>query len=162
MNIKFCEIKYCHLSKMLKRPRKSKFQSGKDDRKSIWKVFFKEFGTSSKKGSNNDILGLKVNGETVSDESVLAEHFNEYFINVASKLKEPIEQTDFSKLKSFIDSKISENVVFDLPAIDESFVFKFLSSLDITKAIGLDGIGPRLLILSANVVTKDTVQKVLL
>ena len=65
----------------------------------LWATCFKEFG-ASKKCSNNDILGLKVNGETVSDESVLAEYFNEYFINVASKLKEPIEQTDFSTSES--------------------------------------------------------------
>ena len=68
-----------------------------------FEFFFLKFGASSKKGSDNNIFGHKVNGETVSDESVSVEHFNMYFINVASKLKEPIEQTDFSKLKSFID-----------------------------------------------------------
>ena len=69
---------------------------------------FKELGASSNKCSNNDILGLKVNGKSVSDESVLAEHFNEYFINVAFKLKEPNEQTGFSKLKSFMIKKFTK------------------------------------------------------
>ena len=31
-------------------------------------------------------------------------------------------------------------MIFDLLIIDESFIFIFLSSLDITKATGLDGL----------------------
>ena len=105
MNIKFCEIKQDATKPLYK------IESEKDDPKSIWKLF-KEQGASSKRCSNNEILGLKVNGETVSDESVLAENFNKYFINVASKLKESTEQTDFSKLKSFIDSSNSRKCNF--------------------------------------------------
>ena len=86
----------------------------------------------------------------MSDNSELAEIFNAYFINIAANLKEPIETTDLSKLKSFTD-----NALFDLPDIDESFVYNFLSTLDTSKATGLDGVGPRLLKLSSCYITKS-------
>ena len=35
-------------------------------------------------------------------------------------------------------------MVFEFPEIDDNFVFKYLSTLDVSKAIGLDGIGPKL------------------
>ena len=45
---------------------------------------------------------------------------------------------------------------FELPDIDEHFVFKFLSTLDdVSKSTGLDGIGPRLLKLASDAVTKS-------
>ena len=77
----------------------------------------------------------------MTDESVLAETFNDYFVNIASKLKEPITQPDFTKLTEFVNSKIPENVKFELPDIDENFVLSFMSKLDISKSTGLDGIG---------------------
>ena len=89
----------------------------------------------------------------MTDESVLADTFNDYFVNIASKLKEPITQPDFTKLREFVNSTIPEKVKFELPDIDENFVFSFLSKLDISKSTGLDGIGPRLLKLSSGVIT---------
>ena len=41
-----------------------------------------------------------------------------------------------------------DNVIFELPEIDENFVFRYLSTLDVSKATGLDGIGPKMLKLS--------------
>ena len=133
---------------------KSKIDAGKNDPKSIWKIF-KEFGASSKKNNNDKILGLNIDNEIVTDESVLAETFNDYFVNIASELKEPMTKPDFAKLREFVSMKIPENVTFDLPDVDENFVFKFLSTLDVSKSTGLDGIGPRLLKLSSGVIYKS-------
>ena len=133
---------------------KSKIDEGKNDPRSIWKIF-KEFGASSKKNNDNKILGLNIDNEIVTDESILAETFNDYFVNIASKLKEPMTPPDFTKLREFVSMKFPENVEFDLPEIDENFVFNFLSTLDISKSTGLDGIGPRLLKLSSGVITKS-------
>ena len=83
-----------------------------------------------KQGNNNhDILGLKIDGEILSDDSVLVESFNDYFTNIAVKLKEPLWQTDFTKLRDFINSKIPEDISFELPEIREHFVFTFLARL---------------------------------
>ena len=47
-----------------------------------------------------------LHGEIKSDDSVLVEIFNDYFTNVAVKLKEPLEQTDFTKLRDFNKNQI--------------------------------------------------------
>ena len=133
---------------------KNKIEDGKDDPKSIWKIF-KEFGTSSKKNDDNNILGLRINDKIVSDNSESAGIFNDYLINIAANLKEPLENTDLSKLKSFICNKIPDDVNFELPNIDENFIFGFLSTLDTSKATGLDDVGPRLLKLSSGIITKS-------
>ena len=106
-----------------------------------------EFDASGKStaNSNNDILGLHINGTTVSDDAEIAEYFNDYFINIASNLKEPMQQYDFNKRSNYI---YSTNVVFDLPDRDQNFVYMFLSSHNASKATYLDGTGPRLLKLS--------------
>ena len=54
----------------------------------------------------------------------------------------------------YIKQKIPE-MIFELPAIEENVVFKYLSTLDTSKATGLDGIGPRLLKLSSGIITKS-------
>ena len=100
----------------------------------------------------DSVSRLRIN-ETTSNLSFLAETFNDYFVNIASKLKEPITQPDFTKLREFVNSKILENVKFKLPDIDENYDFCFMSNLDISKSTGLDGIGPRLLKLSSGVIT---------
>ena len=46
-------------------------------------------------------------------------------------------------------------MIFELPAIEENFVFKYLSTLETSKATGLDDIGPRLLKLSSGIITKS-------
>ena len=94
----------------------NKIEIGKDDPKSIWKIF-KEFDASNKsKTNNNEILGINTNGKNESDDAFLAEYFNDYFINIASNLKEPLQPCDFTKLKSYIISKVPENIVFVSPA----------------------------------------------
>ena len=88
---------------------KSKIDEGKNDPRSIWKIF-KEFGASSKKNNDNTILCLNIDNEIVTDESILAETFNDYFVNIASKLKEPMTPPDFTKLGEFVSMKFPENV----------------------------------------------------
>ena len=44
---------------------------------------------------------------------------------------------------------------FEFPEIDENFVFKYVSTLDVSKATSLDGIGPKLLKLSSGIITKS-------
>ena len=61
--------------------------------------------------------------------------------------------SNFEKLNSYINSKISNDVSFEIPKINSSFVSSFLVSLDGTKSTGLDGIGPKLLKLAPNILS---------
>ena len=132
---------------------KSKIEQGQDDPMCIWRIC-KDLGASNKTFSDDEYFTIKQGEKSILDETEKAENLNDYFVNIASKLKEPIEQ-NFSILREHINSKIPENMHFELPDIDEPFVFRFLSALDVSKSTGLDGIGPRLLMLASGAVTKS-------
>ena len=133
---------------------KTKIEEGKDDPKTIWKLL-KEFGANKKKSDENSCLKNKSGDDIISDEFDLAERFNDYFINLAANLKEPIVESNFDDLQEHFRQKIPDNVIFKLPEIDENFVFRYLSTLDVSKATGLDGIGPKMLKLSSGIITKS-------
>ena len=59
------------------------------------------------------------------------------------------QQPSHEKLKDFIESRISEDIHFEIPPVSEEFILKQLSSLDDSKAVGLDGISPKLLRMGA-------------
>ena len=70
------------------------------------------------------IISSPIGEDIISNDFDLAERFNDYFINVAANLKAPIEQSNFDDLREHIRLTIPDNVVFELPEIDENFVFK--------------------------------------
>ena len=70
-----------------------------------------------------------------------------------SQLKEPIEHSDFKHITEYVDSKITSNTFFSIPEITSSFVRNFLVNLDVTKATGLDCIGPKLLKIAPDVLS---------
>ena len=104
---------------------------------------------------NTDCFKLNIDDNLITDTKEIADTFNDYFVNIGSKLKYPIEDCDFTQLKEHIDTKIPSNVSFELPYITESFVYKLLSILDVSKSTGLDGIGSRLLKLCSSIITKS-------
>ena len=69
---------------------------------------------------------------------MVADLFNEFFVNVAASLKQPLKHSNFEKLTNFINSKVNDDVSFNIPLINYSFVSSYLSLLDATKSTGLD------------------------
>ena len=120
------------IDKAKKEMYQNKIEEGQNDPKTIWKIF-QQFGASSKKGSAENILGIKHGEQVITHEKLIADHFNEFFINVGSDLKQPLKPSNFEKLNSFIDSKITNDVSFQIPQINCSFVTNFLLSLYGTK-----------------------------
>ena len=86
---------------------------------------------------------------------MIANTFNDFFVNVASKIKEPITPSNHDKLKDFCSSKISQNTSFVIPTINKEKVLKHLSNVDVSKATGSDNIGTRLLKLAASHIADD-------
>ena len=72
---------------------------------------------------------------------------------MASKLKQPIHDSNFEYIKELVDSKVDNNVSFSIPEINISFVRKYILNLDISKSTGLDDIGPRILKLSYDIIS---------
>ena len=79
-----------------KETNRSKIEEGKSDPRTIWKLF-KEFGMNNKECESKSKFSLKVDDQCITNEAELAPIFNNYFINIASKLKEPPIKTDFEK-----------------------------------------------------------------
>ena len=130
----------------------TKVEEGKDDPRSIWKLF-KQFGACKKGSTKVNNFELNMNNETISNDLDIANVFNDYFVNIPSKLKEPIQPSEFKLLQNFVDSKVHDGINFTIPLVNYSFVNTYLSYMDVTKATGLDSIGPRLLKIAPNILT---------
>ena len=131
---------------------KSKIEEGKSDPRNIWKIF-KEFGMNSKGSENKSNVSLKLDDKFVTNESELTEIFNDYFVNIASTLKQPTIETDFEKLHNYVSTKVPCDTEFKIPLTNQAFIKTFLSNLNVNKSTGLDTIGPKILKMSANVIT---------
>ena len=59
------------------------------------------------------------------NDYVMTDHFSELFIKVAPKLKQPLKFSNFEKLNTFINSKVTDDVPIDMPLIICSFEFFF-------------------------------------
>ena len=130
----------------------SKIEKGKSDPRTIWKIF-KEFGMNNKECQNASKFSLKLDDQIITNESDLSEIFNNYCINIASKLKESIVETDFELLNNYVRSKVPTDIDFEIPLTNRTFIRQFLANLNVKKSTGLDNKGPRILKLTADVIT---------
>ena len=103
--------------------------------------------------STENAFGIKINAQVITNEQMIADHFNEFFINIASNLKQPLKPSQFEKLNNYINSKVIDDISFDIPLINCTFVTSFHSSMDGTKSTGLDCIAPRLLKIGSSVLS---------
>ena len=122
---------------------------------SIYKLF-QEVGAGKGAQKQSNISSMKnTDGLCSEDPAEIADTFNDFFVNIASKIKEPVNQTNHDKLKEFCENKIPEGTRFEIPSIEMSKVRKYLSNIDVTKATGSDNIGPRLLKLAAPYIASE-------
>ena len=78
--------------------------------------------------------------------------FNHFFINIASKFKEPTIKADFEILKNLVGDKVPNDIEFNIPLTNHAFIRNFLSNLNVNKSTGLDSIGPRILKMSTDII----------
>ena len=76
-------------------------------------------------------------------------------MSVASKIKEPVVPSNFDRLRTFCNEKLTENTSFSILTLGHEKVEKYLKNIDITKATGVDTIGPRLLKLAAPYISES-------
>ena len=90
----------------------------------------------------------------------MADQFNEHFATIKSKFgttTTTVNQSNYSRLRTYIRQKNPENVSFKLPKITTEFVHKQLRKMSANKATGLDGISCKLLKLSAEIIVPHIV-----
>ena len=64
----------------------TKVEEGKDDPRSIWKLF-KQFGTCKNGSTKVNNFKINMNNVTISNDLDIANVFNDYFVNIPSGLK---------------------------------------------------------------------------
>ena len=98
-----------------KRSYEKKIENGKSDPKSIWKIF-KEYGASSKKkDKRNTINQINIDGSEITNTKDMANEFYNIFIIIANYLSVPIKEIDDNIIKDFVNSKVPEQVYFNIP-----------------------------------------------
>ena len=83
---------------------------------------FQGFGINCKGGGCENNIGIKCDNHMIINQSDLAEHFNNYFVNVESKLKESIINSDFERLNNFVLSKLPSDIEFKILLTNIGFV----------------------------------------
>ena len=145
------------VSKMIKASKKRQYSEiineNVNNPSSVWKLF-KELG-ASKRNIGSSIFSIKINDKTIDNPSEISSEFNKFFVSVASKIKEPVVPSNFDRLRTFCNEKLTENTSFSIPTLGHEKVEKYLKNIDITKATGVDTIGPRLLKLAAPYISES-------
>ena len=119
--------------------------------KQLWKNLH-DLTNKSKKHSTPSIE--RQDGEPILGPEETANSFNDFFVSVFEQYNTDELNTNCisDKLKTFIQSKLSPEVKFDIPPISISYVKNQLASLDPTKATGLDGLSAKFLRISSSVI----------
>ena len=102
---------------------RNKIEEGKSDPRTIWKLF-REFGLKYN-DCNNSKFSLKSDDKIITNEADMAGIFNNFFINIASKLKEPTLKADFEVLKDFVGDKVPNDIEFKIPLTNHAFIRQF-------------------------------------
>ncbi|XP_053398328.1 uncharacterized protein LOC128556711 [Mercenaria mercenaria] len=96
-------------------------------------------------------------GTQISDPIKTAEVFNNYFIDIFKSAPQncsSLSESDKIKLQEFIAIHTKLDSPFSIPKVTSTFIEKELQKLDLSKSTGLDGIGPKFLKISAQIISK--------
>ena len=87
---------------------------------------------------------------------MVIEKLNLFFSKISEKIVSEHPQQDlpfdFDKLTSYVNAKVPDNIKFTIPLMKNTDLISIIGSLDATKATGLDGITPKILKKSADIV----------
>ncbi|MEW8548507.1 MAG: reverse transcriptase family protein, partial [Candidatus Thiodiazotropha sp.] len=144
---------------LIRKSKKSHYQNlieeGKNQPTTIWKIF-NEFGAGKQKSDKtNSIHSVKAGGQDKDKPEDIANAFNDFFVNIAENIKEPVSSSNHEKLKSYCNDKIPSDIFFDLPLLNKDKVLRYLKNLDVRKSTGSDELGPRLLKMAAPFISES-------
>ena len=113
-----------------------------------WSLINTLFG---KGGKSSNIAEININGNIDNECEHIAEHLNDYFVNIGPTLAS-------ESVCSFVNEELlcnstDVNSQFNFHTINESSTLKNLKNLKISKATGVDGIPAKILKLSYNIIS---------
>jgi hypothetical protein len=94
---------------------------------------------------SNNILQLKIGDTIISDNLIIAEAFNDFFVSIGPKLFAEIDHDVLDLSENLGTSPVT---LFTLSEISEYEVFLLLSNIKTSKSRGMDSIPARVLKIS--------------
>ncbi|MCU7800963.1 MAG: reverse transcriptase family protein [gamma proteobacterium symbiont of Lucinoma myriamae] len=151
---KYWRNKTNSLIKLYKKDFFSKAVAENKDTTYIWK-HIKNLGRQSEKSRMP--TELIIDNQINDKQQDVVNKLNAYFANISETLKssqnvEPHTDYEFNRLKNYIDILIPNDVIFRIPDMKLPDLISIIKTIDVTKATGLDGLSPKILKLSAEVV----------
>ena len=103
---------------------------------------------------------IDAEGEQILDPEKTTNSSNTFFTSVSQNYYDPSDDLLYSdeKLKAFVESKISSDVTFDIEPLNQTYVQNQISTLDISKATGLDDLSAKMLRLSSHIIAAPLTQ----
>ena len=111
------------------------FQKFKNNLKETWKNINKQLG----KCKSTIFTSLKINNELISDSEKISNHFNDYFVSVASNLVSNLPLTSF-KFEDYLPCSSMQSIYFYPTNLIE--MKRLLGSLKPKTSAGVDEIPP--------------------
>ena len=137
-----------HLTRLAKEKYYQKyFQDNIRNSKKVWSKI-NELIHQRKSKQSTDIY-LNENGSLITEQNKVANIFNKYYTNIASKLVDKLPKIN-TKYQDYLKNP-TKNAMY-LSEIEPDEVMKILLSLDITKSADIYNISPKLLKLAAPVI----------
>ena len=122
---------------------REKIDENKGNPKGVWKALKSLSGTSKPRVRINEIT---TENEVVSDESVIANELNEYFVNILEQIGNHSDAgVNFasSKLKNFVHSRLNVDTVYNIPLLTIKQTIAIIDKISSNKASGYDGLSVR-------------------
>ena len=120
-------------------------RSFKGNPKGFWKALKSVSWTSKPRVCINEIT---TENEVVSDEAVIANELNDYFVNILEQIGNNNDAAvDFEnkKLKNFLHSRLNVATVYNIPLLTIKQTFAIIDKTSTNKASGYDGVSVRAL-----------------
>ena len=129
----------------------SMIENNRGDSKSTWKIL-KDL---LPKRSDGGITSLEENGSIITDFKEICNVFNNYFIDISTKLAASIKNVKTLPLEYLGNFLPNVTTVFKFKNVTENEVLKMLKSIPNGKATGVDNLQVRILKISAPAIAKS-------
>ena len=126
---------------------REKIDENKGNPRGVWKALKSLSGTSKPRVRINEIT---TENEVVSDESVIANELNEYFVNILEQIGNNNDagvdhDLENTKLKNFVHSRLNADTVYNITLLTIKQTIAIIDKIYSNKASGYDGLSVHVL-----------------
>ena len=135
----------CILKKCIRNAKRiyyfSCFDKFKNDIKKTWQTIK---NITSRNSKSNDIPDyLKINGENISNPTIIASEFNKFYVNIGPSLANNIIPPPNKSFKDYLSTTIDQEFKFEM--INEMQVMKIIKDMKPKSSYGIDELSNKLL-----------------